>query len=239
MLVGVGGLLVLGPEFVYLRDLFGTRMNTVFKFYYATWVLWGLAAAYLITELWPPKWNWPSWLRALSLIPLLFGLVYPALATWTKTNGFRPIHGRSLDGTHHLSVTRPEEYAAIQWINRNLPDGIITEAVGGSYTEFARIATHTGLPTVLGWEFHEVQWRGSADQQGSRKEDIRRLYESRDWKEALGILNQYDISYVYIGPLERASYQRLVESKFEAGMSVAYRNQGITIYSFGRSRARP
>jgi uncharacterized membrane protein len=46
VLVVVGGLLVLAPEFVYLRDQFGTRINTVFKFYYQAWILWSLAAAF-------------------------------------------------------------------------------------------------------------------------------------------------------------------------------------------------
>ncbi|MCX7670221.1 MAG: DUF2298 domain-containing protein, partial [Anaerolineae bacterium] len=34
LLIGLALLLTFGVEFVYLRDLFGTRMNTVFKFYY-------------------------------------------------------------------------------------------------------------------------------------------------------------------------------------------------------------
>src|SRR5690606_29189514 len=40
LLIGLGLFLVLVPEYVYLRDNFGTRMNMVFKFYYQAWVLW-------------------------------------------------------------------------------------------------------------------------------------------------------------------------------------------------------
>ncbi|HID24560.1 MAG TPA: NAD-dependent epimerase/dehydratase family protein, partial [Planctomycetaceae bacterium] len=46
LLVLTGALLTLAVEFVYLRDVFGTRMNTVFKFYFQTWALWGIAGAY-------------------------------------------------------------------------------------------------------------------------------------------------------------------------------------------------
>ena len=46
LLIGIGLVLTLFPEFLYLKDNFGVRINTVFKFYYQAWVLWSLAAAY-------------------------------------------------------------------------------------------------------------------------------------------------------------------------------------------------
>ena len=49
-LFAIGSLLTYLPEFVYLRDNFGTRMNTVFKFYYQSWLLFGIAAAYAIAR---------------------------------------------------------------------------------------------------------------------------------------------------------------------------------------------
>ena len=46
LLMLFGALLVTGPEFLYLRDFFGTRMNTVFKFYIQAWLMWGTMAAF-------------------------------------------------------------------------------------------------------------------------------------------------------------------------------------------------
>lgn len=46
LLLGVGASLILIPEFVYLRDNFATRINTVFKFYYQAWIVLALASAY-------------------------------------------------------------------------------------------------------------------------------------------------------------------------------------------------
>jgi len=226
-------LLILGPEFLYLKDLFGTRMNTVFKFYYAAWVLLGLAAAYVATELWPRQSSWKGALRALALLPLLLSLVYPVLSTWTKTNGFRPAAGITLDGAAHLAADKPEDAAAIEWIRAFLPPGVIAEAPGGSYTEFGRIATHTGLQGVLGWEFHELQWRGSMTAQGTRKEDLRRLYETREPAELASILDAYGIDYVYIGPLETQTYALTPPAlaKFDAVMDLVYSSEAVSIYA--------
>ena len=46
MMVLLGAILTLIPEFIYLRDQFGWRMNTIFKFYYQAWILWSLAGGY-------------------------------------------------------------------------------------------------------------------------------------------------------------------------------------------------
>ncbi|MBC7810965.1 MAG: hypothetical protein H7175_07465, partial [Burkholderiales bacterium] len=46
LLMGVGLVLTLVPEFLYLRDNFGVRINTIFKFYYQTWLVFGVASAY-------------------------------------------------------------------------------------------------------------------------------------------------------------------------------------------------
>ncbi len=237
-LAAVGLLLILGPEFVYLKDLFGTRMNTVFKFYYAAWVLLGLAAAYVATELWPRQSSWKGALRTLALLPLVLSLVYPLLATWTKASGFQPPGGLTLDGTAHLAADKPEDAAAIEWIRAFLPAGVIAEAPGGSYTEFGRIATHTGLRSVLGWEFHELQWRGSMAPQGTRKEDLRRLFETREPAELASLLRAYGIDYVYIGPLERQAFALTPPAlaKFEAVMDLVYVTDQVRIYAIRTGR---
>lgn len=233
-MVVIGGLLVLAPEFVYLRDLFGTRMNTVFKFYFAAWILWGLAAAYASVELWPERWNARSLPRLAIYLPLLLGLVYPALATWTKANRFSPPLGQTLDGSAYLAGSRPEDLEAIRWMEQNLPTGVLAEAVGGSYSDYGRVAAYTGLPSVINWGGHEVQWRGNAAPQGSRQADIQRLYETNSWPEAAAVLEQYDIRYVYVGPLEVASYARLDEAKFANNMQLIYQNDQVRIY-FGEA----
>jgi len=239
VLMVTGVLLALGPEFVYLRDLFATRMNTIFKFYYQAWVLWSIAAAF------------GTWMLMQALKPVgkvLFaggaaavlgmGLVYPLLATVTITENWkgtvRDANGQqiaTLDGMTYMASNRVEDYAAIQWLNENVNGRpVIAEAVGGSYTEFGRVSVHTGLPTVLGWPFHQLQWRGSGDPMGSREGDIRTLYSTPTWLDAQAILDKYDIQYVYIGQLERDAYGQAGLAKFDRFMRMIYQSGGVAIY---------
>ncbi len=231
VLSAIGGLLVLAPEFLYLRDLFETRMNTIFKFFFAAWLLWGVVAAYAAVELWEREGKGRNGLRALAILPLVMGLVYTETALWNKTAGFRPSVGRTLDGTLHLARENPDDYAAIQWLQANVHWGVIAEAVGGSYRgEFGRISAHTGLPTVLGWPWHEVQWRGGGELLGSREADIRHLYETPDWGVAQAIIDRYGIDYVILGRSERAAYPELVWRKFDARLQTVFESGEVKIY---------
>ena len=104
-------------------------------------------------------------------------MTYPALAIANKTNNFKPHLGWTLDDFRRIERGNPDEAAAILWLS-SAPDGVVAEAVGGSYSDYGRVSVYTGLPAVLGWPGHEVQWRGTADPQGSRQDDIKILYES-------------------------------------------------------------
>ena len=235
ILVLVALLLTFSVEFVYLKDTFGTRMNTVFKFYYQAWVLFAIASAFGIYYLGP-------WVRRqrkvlsgvwlLGFIPLfLASMVYPVLATRNKTGGFAG--SPTLDGMAHLERAYGDDLAAIRWLRTNVEGApVILEATGGSYTYSGRVSVHTGLPTVLGWGGHELQWRGNYEEPGKREPDIETLYNSPDPGQTLSLLDKYDIRYVYVGGLERSTYRvtQPVLDKFESLMDVVYQQGDVTIY---------
>ncbi|GAB4496381.1 MAG: DUF2298 domain-containing protein [Anaerolineales bacterium] len=230
LLTLLGGLLALAPEFFYLRDQFGWRMNTIFKFYYQTWLLWSLAGAFGLGFLLGNRRTSPApALVALgSSITLLAGIVYTALAFPAVTQNFQPVNGYTLDGAAYLRRYKPADMQAIEWLRR-APDGVVAEAVGGSYSEFARVATNSGLPSVLGWPGHESQWRGGAREMGSRADDLKRLYESSRWEDAAAVLAQYHIRYVFVGSLEYTAY-RVNLNKFDRNLRLVYDVDGVRIY---------
>jgi len=227
LLILFGAMLVIVPEFIYIRDFFGYRINTIFKFYYQAWLLWGLAAAYgtavLLSEL---KGGWGR-VHYLSLVMVLvLGLPYTLYGVWDRANGFAPNNGFVVDGA--LTVLSGEDTAGAEFL-RNAPPGVLAEAVGDSYTAYGRISAHSGQPTVLGWKFHESQWRGGETEKGTREADIGRLYTTGNWFEAQIILEQYDIRYIYVGSLERIRYA-VNDTKFIRNLTPVFQIGSVTIY---------
>ena len=184
MSIVAGALLVLGPEFVYLRDNFSYRINTVFKFYYQAWILLSLVAAFAITVMLSELRGVTATIYSVLIVFVMgLGLVYPLFSIPSKTDYFKSKNPqqRTLDGSAYLAGMMADDYQAIQYM-KQLEDGVVAEAVGpggGQYSEYARVATFTGMPTVLGWSGHEGQWR-DASLQGTRANDIETLYTTSD-----------------------------------------------------------
>lgn len=237
ILILMGGLLVLFTEFFYLLDQFGTRMNTVFKFFFQTWIFWGLAAAFataiLLQEL---RRVWSLLFRIGMAFLFIVAFAYPLFGLWNKTSGFKPPPGFSLDGALYLESRNPDEAAGIEWL-KNAPAGVVLEAVGPSYSEYARVATLSGQQNVLGWPGHERQWRGGSEEIGNREGDIENIYRTNNWEEAKSLLDRYNVRYIFIGPLERLTY-RVNESKFQTYLGQPVFSSGeVMIYEIPRDES--
>ena len=121
----------------------------------------------------------------------------------------------SLDGIAYLNGSDRGDYFAISWIRRNITGTpVIIEAPGRCYSTDSRVSAFTGLPTVIGWEGHEMMWRGSYEDVRVRAEDVDKIYSTKNINTAIGLLNKYNVSYVYIGAAERARYGKGLD-KFE------------------------
>jgi uncharacterized membrane protein len=234
LLILLGGILILAPEFVYLRDQFGYRINTVFKFYYQAWMLWSIAAAFAVAWLFQNlKLAWNAGFRFLTALVVFAGLLYPALGLMTKTENFNPYFGFTLDDFDRVRRENPDEAAAIEFL-QTAPNGVVAEAVGGSYqSQFARVATYTGLQNVLGWPGHESQWRGGYEPQGARNDDIIRLYTTPQWDEAREIISRYNIRYIFVGSTEYATMP-VKEEKFRANLTVIFQQGSVAVYEAPR-----
>ncbi len=229
LLMALGAILVLAPEFVYLRDQFGYRINTIFKFYYQAWILWSLVAAFGAGWLIQSLRGFSNLFARIAIGLVIFcGALYPALGIMTKTNDLKPPFGFYLDDFIRIQRENPEDAAAIEFLLTR-PEGVVAEAIGGSYSYYGRISVYSGYPAVLGWPGHESQWRGGMELQGSREDDINLLYTTPRWTEALPIIERYHIRYIVVGNLERSS-MRVIEEKLRAHLTAIFQEGNTAIY---------
>lgn len=229
LLIVAGAALTLAVEFFYLRDHFGTRMNTVFKFYFQAWTMWGIAAACAMAYFLA---RGPRWAAGVGLALIALGLVYPALAIPTRAReyGGPP----TLDGAAHLREAYQADMDAIDWLNVHVQGTpVILEAPGDHYRAYiyeGRVSAFTGLPTLLGWGGHEHQWRGNYDEPARREPDITLLFTTPDPDVALPLLKQYGIQYVYVGLLEQSRYPPDGLAKFAHIGEGVYDAGGVRIF---------
>jgi YYY domain-containing protein len=239
LLLALGGFaLTMGVELFFIRDAFGNRMNTVFKFYYQGWVLFAIASAYgiyFVATEWRPTGGWRilrvAWALGLGVF-VVMTLAYPVAASYTRANGF--LGKPSLDGLAFVRRQDPGEYEAIRWLNTQVQGSpVILEASGGSYTEYGRVSSRTGLPTLVEWPGHQVQWRGAQAVLSQRQEVVDQIYRSEDREQVLRLLKRFGVSYVYVGRLERAKYGEEVTRRLASFLKIAFQSRGVTIYRVG------
>jgi uncharacterized membrane protein len=208
LLVLLGAGMILGCEVIHFKDNYGEklqRMNTIFKFYHQAWPLLAIAAAVLAERAWSAWGNRSRGFRLLLAASLFLALLYPvnvAVSRIRQSQG--PL---SLDLRGPLARRAAGDAAAIAWLETNAQAGsVVMEATGNPYSDFARISSHTGIPTVLGWGNHEGLWRSNDREVGERDGLVRRFYESGDAGTALSIIRKYGVTHVVVGDLERQQY---------------------------------
>ena len=238
-LVFMATMLLMGPELFYVLDVFHGRYNTVFKLYYQAWVLLALASAsglyYWQGQLRRAASGWRlahsgGW--ALFFLLLAGSLYYPVAASYSKAGGFQG--SPTLDGLAYVKGEVPGEYEAIRELQaRASPGARMIEAVGGEFyigAAYGRMSSGTGIPTLLEWEGHELQWRGSSKPMEGRRELVDRIYSTVDAAEAEALLAQHSIEYVVVGPREVSQYGLAGMEKFDAFMDRFFSQDGFVIY---------
>jgi YYY domain-containing protein len=236
------------------------RMNTVFKFYLEVWVLLALAGA-IGTVIFLVRYGralrWPGlelWI-AVAVLLVAAGLVYPALATPARLNdrfldssptlngmAYMPeaiVPGQSVDGTEVL-MPLDDDYKAINWLLDNVQGSpVILEAQTPEYRWGSRVSIYTGLPTVIGWNWHQRQQRGGYESLvEQRSAEVRFMYNNVVPFSAIQpLLDKYHVKYIYLGDLERAYYDQAGLDKFDQAvadgqLTVVYDDSGVKIYEY-------
>ncbi|MBU3978924.1 hypothetical protein KKE68_04465 [Patescibacteria group bacterium] len=131
----------------------------------------------------------------------------------------------------YLKTLYPSDYEAILWLNANISgQPVILEAQGDSYTDYGRVSSNTGLPTVLGWTVHEWLWRGDYGVPAPRITEVKDIYETKDLALTQKLLEKYKVKYVFIGALEYEKYPALDEQKFNKLGKLVFQKDRTKIY---------
>jgi len=134
----------------------------------------------------------------------LDGMAYMAYATYND-------QGREID--------LDQDYRAIRWMQENVAGSpVIVEANTPEYRWGTRFTIYTGLPGVVGWNWHQRQQRAIHPPElvTNRISEVAQFYLTTDPDEARRFLQKYDVRYIIVGQLERAYYPGPGLDKFPA-----------------------
>ena len=227
------------------------RMNTQFKYYLEMWVLLSLASAFFLWQLVVLHRKNFGWAKAMwTAVLLLFvgsSLIYTVMGAKSRiadrfSDGPITLNGAGyMTRAVHWEKDRPlvlkNDLEAIRWLQDNVRGSpVVLEAHGDQYHWNSRISNYTGLPTVLGWPWHQIQQRTAYDfLVRQRASVVTELYETWDVARAQDILDEYEITYIVVGELERAYYSPAGLHKFQimarSGiLQPVFQNEGVVIY---------
>ena len=211
-------ILLILPEFIYMKDIYPNhpRANTMFKLTFQAFVMMTLVISTLFGIIGTKEFK-KQFGSGQQLVTKVLILLFILSNGYYAFFGYRDFYGglkkyQSLDGLSWLELSSPNDYEAITWLRRNV-DGrpVILEAVGESYTTYARVSTFTGLPTVLGWRVHEWLWRGGFDIPGQRTTEVKTIYTDPSSQESKDLINKYNVQYIFIGVKEKEAYEDINE----------------------------
>ena len=256
LVVGTALAIVIGLDFVRVEgDI--ERMNSVFKFYMQVWVLLALASAYLVWHMTGSLFGLPrralklrlAWMGCLAAL-VVFAAVFTVLGTQDRLRDRfdtdevpLTLDGLAyVPGTTYLDREGPIDLEAdlegVHWLRENVQGSpVILEANTPLYRWGGRVSIHTGLPSVVGWSWHQQQQRwGYRDQVDRRIRDVDRIYSTGIPSEAIELLTQYGVKYVYLGQVERLYYPEHGIAKFDdelrSHLTPVFQTDDVTIFEF-------
>jgi uncharacterized membrane protein len=219
------------------------RMNTVFKFYLQVWTLFAVSAAAALGWLLAAM---PGWLRGWRLgWQTVFAVLVFSACLFPLLGGTAKIKDRmvetaphTLDGMAYMEhaaydnwgipLDLNQDYHAIRWMQENVAGSpILVEAGSGGnqYQWYSRYSIYTGLPGVIGWQWHQMQQRELLPDSWvfDRDLEVENFYTTIDPGYARFFLQKYHVRYIILGQLERGRYAGPGLDKFAALEGVLWR----------------
>jgi uncharacterized membrane protein len=227
------------------------RMNTVFKFYLQVWTLFAISAAYALGKILSDMTKWGTRRQfvfdVVGLTLLAGALLFTLTATYDK------IRDRMAEGVPFTFDTMTymqfakywdqqeldlsKDYKAIRWMQQNVEGSpVIVEANSVEYRWGTRFTIYTGLPGVVGWNWHERQQRAlfPGEWVSDRVNEVNGFYNDRNIESTVTFLRKYGVKYIILGELEQQSYEADGLKKFSQFDGIfwktVYDDSGVKIY---------
>lgn len=208
--------LIIIPELFYVNDIYtktAARANTMFKLTYQAFIMFGICMVYILGRAiitGSMKFKIVGIIGAICLLST-GGYIGNAVDGWfgdiSDINRFQ-----GLDATNFLEKEDAfaTDASAIRWLQGNIEGSpVVLEAHGESYSDYCRVSAMTGLPTIAGWYVHEWLWRSDTKILDERVADIERIYTTENWDILESLIKTYDVSYIFVGKMEREQYPDL------------------------------
>ena len=243
-----------GVDLITVKNDIG-RQNTIFKFYIQAWWLLAIAATFAVWRLWDVGAFVTKQMSGLKFVWLsTFGvlavgvMIYPVMATDVRLDDRFNDIGPGVDGeaymdsgvytTRGVEIEFASDLPGIEWLRENV-DGspVVVEAQWDLYTWANRVSIYTGLPTVLGWDWHQTQQRHDYRWEVQRRRNaVNNFYTTREIEEAREFLDEFGVRYVYVGELERGAYPSSGIAKFddmpELNLHPVFEQGPVKIYEY-------
>jgi YYY domain-containing protein len=150
--------------------------------------------------------------EARNFKPGLSGIAYQDYATYDEAQP---------GGANRTLLRLADDRDAFMWLLRNVRGSpTILEAynINGGYRWGSRYSIYTGLPAVIGWDWHQKQQRNGVE--GGivdvRTRDVGEMYNNPDFEAVRSLFELYDVEYVIVGDQERVFYDAAGLAKFDA-----------------------
>ena len=234
-------------------------VRTAMKLHHQAGIVIGLAAAavlaYLVSAIFL---SWRSWVLGKGLwlgllLVLLAGIsVFPVMAVRVRlaerfSTAFTGLNGAQyMDAAvyhdEHGPINLNWDWVAIQWLRDNVKGSpVVAEgnAYPNQYRWGSRVSIYTGMPTIVGWGWHQIQQRSVEESTVTKRlDDLAALYNTTDMAQAQRILRDYGVKYIYVGEVERLYYSKDGLAKFQRmadrGLTLVYSNPNVDIYQVRR-----
>jgi uncharacterized membrane protein len=171
-------------------------------------------------------------------------LIYPVFATPVRVNDRFAPQPPTLDGMAYMEravyhdefgrIPLADDAEAIRWLQQNVAGSpVVLEGTTPNYRWGSRVSVYTGLPAVIGWDWHQKQQRwGYQERVDARLADVKTMLTTVDPATTLALMRQYRVRYVYIGQVERLYFPGPGLEKFEVmpGLKKVYDARGVRIY---------